>query len=406
MREAKLAVTFRQYLLRGLAACVLVLLLLAGAGTAFAQNGAPASPTGVIQGVLKMGTSGVTADLSALPVSLQPYSGTVAIDAPLTVQTGAGGTFSFQGVDRRSFLHYQVRTRYQGVDYASPLVTFGAGQSVIPVELSVFAATDRVPAIHILQLHWIVTFAPGGINVAEFYILSNPADRTYLGQQAQGVNGRAVVTFPLPKNAQNLAIVGDSGTGRFQRVGHSLVDTKPLPPGEQARRIMFRYHVPYASFHTTILHELPYPAAQVELIVPETGEKVRSTVFQRIGQREISGQTYEIWQVENVSAGRMLSAQFSHIPGQPLIPVQSVALISVLLFFLLIIAGVWFGTRRPARQTVDGAARREELLTAIARLDDQYEAGELATERYQQKRTAYKRALARIWPGLGGTSRD
>jgi len=388
----------RRYLIHGLVAWVLALLLLVGAKSALAQSRTPAPKDGVIQGVLKMGTAGATTDLSGLSVSLQPYSGTVAMDAPLTVQTTAGGAFSFQNVDRSSNLHYQVSARYQGVDYSSSLLAFETNKRVIPVELSIFESTNQAPAIHILQLHWIVTFAPGGINVAEFYILSNPADRTYLGQPQQGVNGKAVLTFPLPKNAQNLDIVGDDGSGRFQQIGDRLVDSLPLQPGKQARQIMFRYNVPYASFRTVVAHKLPYPAVQAALIAPKDGEQVRSAVFQFVGERTIGGQHYEIWQAENLPGGQMLSAQFTHIPGQPLIPVQRVAIISIVLLFLLIIAGAWYGTHRPERRLADVAERREALLTTIARLDDQYEAGHLEADRYRSERATYKRALAQIWP--------
>ena len=55
-----------------------------------------------------------------------------------------------------------------------------------------------------------------------------------------------------------------------------------------------------------------------------------------------------------------------------------------------------------AREALNLEREREELLAAIADLDGRFEAGEIASEQYQQQREARKRRLRQIWNATQG----
>ncbi len=382
-------------------AVMLLALLLLSPGNAGAQTSIdPFVGKGSIRGMVEMGSAGITASLSSLPVTLTAFTDGRQIGSPVQSRTDSHGAFRFSHLNRDATLRFQVAVSYENVTYRSALLSILPDTNTVPVTVTVYASTDTAPAIHIYRLHWILNFSPIGLQVAEYYILDNPSDRTYIGQPLAGVSGRAVLRLPLPANAKAVRFVDNGASGhRFQQVHGMVIDTLPLPPGEQVRRVLFRYTVPYGSFHTTLKHFLPYPATQVILVVPKLGERIKSSAFQEQGEHQIDGKPFAIWNTKALPAGEQIAVSFANIPGRPPIAIKPLAIaVGVLVFFVALLVG-WYGSRHQRRppQPVDVAARREELLMAIARLDDQYEKGALDMLTYQQERGRYKHALAQIW---------
>ena len=82
-------------------------------------------------------------------------------------------------------------------------------------------------------------------------------------------------------------------------------------------------------------------------------------------------------------------------PGRPLSPSASIPLVAVLLALALTVAGSILAMRMPRRASVRMAARRRDVLLAIARLDEQWHGGQIEADEYRERRGALLAELER-----------
>jgi len=152
------------------------------------------------------------------------------------------------------------------------------------------------------------------------------------------------------------------------------------------------------------------PVASLTVLIPE-GMRMRGEQLIDAGTQDMQGQTYQMFQANNIASGGMLSLTISGKPGEANgLPLdrQTMVLIGIgVVGILLIGAGVYLYLHDRARLKRENAEDeepvevdalgedRENIMDAMIVLDDQYRAGEIPKEAYEKRRTELKDRLKR-----------
>ncbi len=376
----------------------------------------PGVITGIVTNATPFGatTAGITITLhvfdSALLEEIRTFQTTTATD----------GSYRFEGLPTAADWSYLTTLDYAGVPYASPLQSFPADAAEMAFPIEVYEPTEDPSGIRIERAHWFIEFDPQSqsLLLGEFYILSQAGDRVYVGGEGVAPGRRAVLRFPLPTGYQELTLESEPLGERFFEVNGSLVDTLPLPPGQAVRQVFLSYRYPYQRSRLDFQHALAYPTANLNVLVSDIGVEVTSPQVAFRDRQGISGQQYLNLVGENVSAGGTVTLSFKRLPlvGQTTgvagstLPTSVIAGIAAIALAGLLAAVGYLIWRRQqmAASSLAGAqaadadleAERQRLLLVIARLDDEYTAGEIPEEVYQRERARRKARLLEIMQRL------
>ncbi len=399
-----------------------------------AATGVKGSITGTVTNSTKGGGS-----VAGIDVNLYVYQGQNQSNK-LTTKAGPDGKFSFDGVDTGSDFTYLVHALYQGADYASDPVTFPSGSTQQTANLEVFDSTSSDENVKASARHYLLDPEPDGVYVSEIAIFSNSGDKTYVGSKEVHEGVSETVRFSLPQGAQNLEYGGGMmGTRVFQDNG-DLVDTWPLYPGDSQR--IFRYVIPVNGDTASFISKLTANTTKVNVLIPDNGVGITVSNLPHKSSQDIQEEKYLLFSGDNLAAGTQLEFKLDHMPkaqasGQQGAGAQGMLplIAGIVVVVVLVIAGIVAvlvrrrgGARKAGRPAVEtGAAegtteaaadqprkakglseaereaeeeildaQKRELVAAIARLDDDFEAQRIGAEEYGRLRAEKKRRLVQV----------
>ena len=379
-----------------------VVLILGLTGLAHAQE----STDGVIDGHVVNGTAG-GGNVSGLDVTLITFiDGTMG--EPKTTVTDDQGRFQFTGLATDPGYGYLLSAHYTGVDYYN-LVVFGEDETSVSVEVPVWETTASDEAIRVVAAHVIVVVEEESLSVTEILQFSNNGDRTYVGSEETGADGRkATLVFTLPQGAtdfeaapelmQDLVFLGNS----------TFADTLPFPPGDRELVYSYRLAMP-SSNDASILLAINYPTDGFSVMVQGKDVEVNSdqlTLAEPIGTD--TGEWFIHLKAENIPRGVTLNIHLSRLSGG----VDSASLVLWIIIAVLILGIIVYVFKRkravsvpPAVLSVEGdiEPQRQRLLREIAQLDDEFEQGSINEDIYRQRRSEKKAQLLELmrWEKAG-----
>lgn len=212
------------------------------------------------------------------------------------------------------------------------------------------------------------------------------------------VNPATALAFDVPKGAQSTTIL--SGAPQAIARGDRVTVTGPFAPGQTSVQVAYR--MPFSSGDISFEQALPLAVPGLAVLMKKVGDAtLTSPQLPRVEEREFDGERYILAQGPPVPAGGMLEFDISGLPHRSPLPRQ----IALGLAALIIGAGFWAGTRRPAPGT--NAARvkqltgkREKLFGDLIRLEQQKRAGSIDAARYAERRPALVAQLERVYRDL------
>ena len=360
-----------------------VLMILAVPGTA-----APAA--GTISGTVTNHT-GAPRPLAGHPVRLTAYVNGAEQEWKETV-SDARGRFSFTvPVDPQrtyvAWLHYK-----DGESTSAPVILKTGGQRA-SVTLRVWEPTTDAGVLRVNVHHIIVEAGEGAVRVAELLVVVNGSDRTYVGS---GVGTglpegrRRVLRFSLPGGARDVQIMD----GLFERAvtvtADAVIDSVGVTPG--MREIAYAYTVPIAGRALTLARLLDYPTERLE-VFGRAGAALSVAPLARQDDVKTDQGTYARYSGGPVATGTTISVGLTGLPARR----ATARYAAIAVFAGLIAAAVvypFLRRSRPARQgAATSGARREELIQAVAALDDRFDAGEVPEAEYRRRRARYLERL-------------
>lgn len=357
-----------------------------------------------IVGTLGNGTSGAQGP-SNVPLTLYAITpDQTAIMFTRTVTSDAAGRFVFDGLDASPEILYGIQAQYQKAYYASDPLTFAHGGLTLTVPITVYETTTDAGGIRVEQMHLFFDFEPERTTVGELFIVTNSGDRAYIA--ADGTSLR----LPLPPGATNVRFQDGELGGRYQPVPGGLADTEAVTPGPGAAQVLVSYDLPYDGSKLDVNLTMMYPVRNVNVLVPASGVKLDSAQLAAAGTRPTQGGNMLNYVGGNLAAGQSLALHLSGavnaVPTDEASAASSgvsPALIAGAVLLLVaagVIAFVWLRQQRAtaelAKEEIDPEARREELLDAIAALDDDFEARRVREVDYRRERAALKAELVEL----------
>jgi len=214
-----------------------------------------------------------------------------------TTRSGDDGWFRFTDVPDDTANVYVVSATFDGLEYASRLLSFAEGESEIGTDLFVYEATQSADDIRALGHHYI--FDPAvdadSVMVTEFIVIANHGSRAFVAA--------APLTFPLPAAARDVRVF--DGFESAELVGHALEFRPTLHPGHLEGVI--RYLIPAKEplhFESTIT----IPTDEVTLLVTPVGSRVTGAGLQPMGITELAaGLRYDRYRITETVPGSSFS---------------------------------------------------------------------------------------------------
>ena len=392
-------------------------------------------PAGIIAGVLNNGTTGEL--LADTEVNLRAFTPDFTQTLVLTTTTDANGNFRFDVVDVAPDWVFLASAGYNNLSFSSGAGQLSRNQTTLDLPLTVYEQSTDPSALNIDQLHVVLEFVEDQLQVSELYVINNDQDAVFTGPTGNPAEG--TIEVALPAGAENLAFQRSFGSmenflpaNDFIPTERGWADTLALRPGPGALTLLVRYTLPYES-GMTVAHPLFYETATSTIILPDSGVEITGEPWlQQPSQQFGQDETFLNYSRAGLAAGEAIAFQ---LQGRPRVVTDASGAATVnpnpttdLLIgsaALLLAAGVGIVVWRTWRQrqattagweaevestmaspatpaavvVPDQAQNQDELLRAIAQLDDAYEAGQIGEDDYRTRRAALKAQLAAIWQG-------
>ncbi len=388
------------------------------------------SGPGVITGRLFQGTENGQAPTQS-EVTLNVFQQTEL----LTTRTAAvetDGKFQFEELPVDEGYYFLVETEHQDIRYTTPILAFSGpdftedrvGPERIDTSLPVFETTSDPGELQISRANWIIEHEPGTLLVGQLFTFGNGGDRTFTGVEVEAFDTPVTLAVPLPDGASEVEIQ-DGLIGEVYRLRQQvLYDTRPVPPGEGSRQIFLRYRLPYSGDSADIVFPVPYDTSTLNLLVADLPElevalTIGSETQESAGQETIQGVFFHLWSAPvasstpvHVSLRGLIAAggldprpdrgttpsremPVSAPPLDARVPLAFGSIVGLLLVAALLLFVYRERTKSPPTKE-QLAARREELIDRIARLDDLHALGELEEKSWKSERASLKSELIGI----------
>jgi mono/diheme cytochrome c family protein len=359
---------------------------------------------GIIEGQIINGTSGAAPPTGGT-IQLRAFDMNANFIDAITTTVAVDGSFRFQDIDTTIPIQYEPLIVYQEIPYFGDLesaLTLSPDEPEADVGVTVYETTQDPADIRIERLHMVLDLAPAQVQIAELYILSNLGDRTFVGTLEQG-------TLPLTVPPDALSFQPGGDPNRYLTLADGIADTIPIRPGPSTGESVLVYELAYDG-ELELDRPLPYPTSMVNVFVPaDSGIEISGDQIEATGPFQAQNTTLNTYVASDLSAGTDLTFRISGAfegeqevaipsPHQGSGPSQTQSIVIGSLFLAGVVAVTflyWGGRLRPNPAAADGT-RQEDLLQAIADLDDDYEAGRVDEAEYLARRAQLKEELVAL----------
>ncbi len=357
-----------------------------------------AEHTGAVTGkVINSTTQGIVP--AGLSVTLHSFDGQNLLGT-FTTTLGTDSGFQFSAVPYTPGRQFLATTVYQNVTYASQVGTFDLSAGILSVTLPIYDTTTDASGLAVDQVHMFLQFNSASVvTVGQLFIFSNHSDKTVVA------DGSHPLSFNLPAGATHVNVQNEQLDKTFFVNGDQLTLLSSVPPGQGAAQALFSFDLPYTD-QLSFQQKMNYPVANVDVLVSDLGVQVSGPQLRNLGLQNFQGQAFQNFNAAAIASGQTLNLSVSGKAGTGATAPNGVlnngnGTLAIGLGALALALGgigVWF-YRRPRTLAAGAAAGRdqEELLEAIAELDDEYAAGKMPEAKYKKERATLKRDLKKVW---------
>ncbi len=351
------------------------------------------SSLGTIRGRVVNGTMGdsVTAGIEVQLIGIDGQ----ALALTESTSTNTIGEFTFDNLEIVPDRIFGAYAEYHGVEYFSEGRQFSDDEKVIDTLVIVYEATPDTRTVHVDRLHLMFDFTVEGlVEVMEVWVLSNQGNQT-----VAPIEGQEGIEFILPAGFSNLRFFNEMASERrFLITDRGFYDRGPLRPVE-GTEFVFSFTLPFKR-RLDFAQPMSYPVSATVILMPENGPKVDANGLQDLGVGDVGGTRRQTYNLGPISAGDAIELKLSGGPSTSGGEVTQIGLIigAALFGAALVAGGVWWYRIRVRDGSQEVAVEgipsdREELLEAIATLDDGFEAGRIPEDEYRRRRQSLKQQI-------------
>lgn len=382
---------------------------------AYADPPAAAAPiaAGTITGLV---TNGSTSEpIGEGTATLRAFTPEFTEALTLSTTVGTDGRYSFDVTDVDPDWVYFVSVRYGDLSFSSNPEQLQRSEPTLELPVTVFDKTSDVTAVGIEQIHMILQFASEDrVQVNELYVFSNTADQVFVGESGDPQEGTVEVV--VPTGAENVTFQRSFDTldsflpaTEFFQTDRGWADTMPLRAGPSAMNLLVTYELPYES-GMTLAHPVFYDTRQASLIMSDVGVRPSNPGWvEQPAQQMGSAGTLLSFARDGIPADGALTLQLEGRPNPAaagstastaVAPMSTTTqLVIGIAALLLVAAGGVYAVRTWRQPDVDEEddTDPQELVQAIANLDEAFEAGKMDETSYRKQRAALVGELAALW---------
>ena len=394
---------------------------------------------GQISGQLLDGTN-ANAPLPGQSVTLQMVQGGNSQDLT-TVTTDAQGSFSFSNLSTDKTISYAVFVLYQGAQYLSDVITLNNNPTQ-QVNVTVYQATqstDKLAILNATALFQEPDIPHKTVTVSEAFSFKNLDTHTYVGiLDAANKSKPNALLFSLPLGATNINLQKGFTGYHVIQVDRGFATDAALLPGNN--EFAFSFDMPYTSSTYDFNYETFLPTVSLSFFVPpDIHASSRILASQGIVNTGNDERPYNLLKASVLPSQKNVDLHLEGLLTQ--LPSDAPTSFNPLLIWL-IVAGIiilatlgiiWFvnSSRRTQAQghartnakkvrskkasanlpqkkgvatadkvnrsgTSTATDRKQTLLDALLKLDQEYEEGKLSKEVYEERRGKTKARLRSI----------
>jgi hypothetical protein len=361
------------------------------------------SNRGQVTGVLVNGSGGVIPGGQSVSLfgfdkdQSGTYQKTVELPSPVDIK----GSYNFSGLEMPTDRIFLLITSFGGVEYQSDPVTVSDATTAYSIPITIYDKTDDLGQLAFSQVHLIFDLSSQNvIQVTELFIATNPGKQTVVVSS----DGSSVPFIQTPQNAGGLQFQLSQGSSQLLNATEGFA----MPPGaDKQYGFVATYTLPYTK---SLKFSQPFslPVSSLTVFIPK-GMRLRGEQLTDAGPQDVQGKSYQMYQANKMASGSTLSLTLSGQPESSTgAPSNNKTWISIgigVVGILLIGLGLYLFLRDRARfkrenelpeEVLEKDALgedRDSLMDAMIALDDQYKAGEIQKEAYEQRRTELKDRL-------------
>jgi len=348
----------------------------------------PSNGLVTVRGKVTNGTAGakVPADL---PVVLHIFEDVTETNTYTT--TPSSGVYTLADIPLKPQQSVAVTADYGGVRYASQILEFKGTETRLDLPVQIFETTTDPGAIRIATWHVFFQVKEAGmVQVGELITFANAGDRTFTAPQA----GEATVKIPLPPGAANLQFDDGALGERYLAEPDGFAHTAVVRPGAKSLSTLFSFDLPLAR-RLDFAQTTRYPVEAVNVLAPNGALELKSQQLSGPQTQNVEGTAYLIYTGATILAGDDLVLTVT--PAGANANLGSLAVGGLLILAVAALGVGWFGLskKRKASGPVY-SPRRQELIQAIAQLDERFAGGEGSEAEYRIQRAKLKAEALRL----------
>jgi hypothetical protein len=348
---------------------------------------------GIIEGAVANGTAG-GGSVAGLEVTLKTYLDDAETDVVATTRADAEGQFFFDGLPTGPGYSFLASVNYQQAEYTSDWLSFIDAKTSQFAEIVIFDATTSAESIKVMMAHTVISVDPDGMLVDEYMLVVNDSDRTYIGRDEIVEGAKQTLSFPLPEETTDLR----AGSGLMECCifgsQEGFVDTMPVLPG--GKELVFSYRISYDAAEYELSRKVNYPTISYDLLVRGDNVQLASSQLASEEPMTLEGVSYGHLSGADLTQGDTIVVRLSNLPHSE----DQVTIVWVALALVALIGGFGFSYRllrkrqpQPVASDDSLEQRKQELLTELSRLDDDFEGGKIDGESYGKLRAERKSEL-------------
>ncbi|MDT8305179.1 MAG: c-type cytochrome [Anaerolineae bacterium] len=375
-----------------------------------------------VTGIVENATTGTVLP-ERTEVVLNTFTADFAPSTTMTTTVDAAGEYGFNLTMMPPDLIYVVTVTYEGINYGSDFGRVERDEPILNLPVTVYDPTSDPAGIRIDQLHIILEFVDGTVNVNELYQFSQDEPAVFVGESGAVADGTVEITLPDGATTPSFSRTFGSMDSFFAvenivQTEERWADTVPVRPGEATLSLLASYSLPYDG-SATIAHPVYYDVDRVNVVLAASGVTLSGDEGWSEEAGGAMGGLFASYRRTGMAAGESVRFTLAGDPvpvtmpgsadpaGAATAPVARDRTTELVIgggvLLLALVAGFFiirsWQQREPyAGETADvEPLDRDTLLEELAALDDAFEAGEIDEETYQFERAALKEVLLAIW---------
>ncbi len=391
----------------------------------------PSALTEPIEGAVVTGlvSSGATGEIAAVgEVRLRAFNPSFQETLNITTTVGEDGRFQFDLPAVEPDWVFLTSVTYKDLGFSSDAGQISRSEPTLDLPITVYESTTDPSDIALEQIHLILDFQGDAVQVSELYIFNNQGTAVFIGESGSPELG--TIQINLPEGAENPIFERTLGSMDSTIPATEIIqtetgwaDTLPMHPGGGGLNLIVTYILPYQD-GMTLSHTLPYSTSQANIIMSDVGVTVKGGGWEFQGGQEMpgGGGTFLSYAQSGLQAGDALTIQLEGEPTANAAVSGSSAtaprnstnelLIGGGVLLIVIVAGIFLYQNWQTQAYDDELAYDEfddepdetarlsevdQLIQAIADLDNAHERGEINDDDYASQRKQLKSELKTLW---------